>query len=171
MNNKYTQDSSMWKSFDDLASRVDRLEKHIMPLSDKELSDKIKEIYAPMLRDHLSASSIRFEQFAPKKEVKEMANTIHLVLSAEGFAKFVLDNQKMAKDSKLKVDKNGNSIYNAEIGDYETVEIPVADRWVSLGDMRINADGKYVVKVTVNTLNSMDQLNAREERIKAYETA
>lgn len=143
-----------------------------MPLSDKELSDKIKEIYAPMLREHLSAPpSLSYERFTQKKEVKEMSRTINLVLSAEGLAKYIKDLQELAPSTKRKLDERGNYVYDAETGDYLEVEIPLHDRKVEINYIRLTEDGKFAFEVSPSTFAKMEALYAQKARIAEYQTA
>lgn len=140
-----------------------------MPLSDTDLSKRIREIYEPLVRDSFSAPSIRFEQFASKKEEK-VSSSINLVLSAEGLTTFIKDLQELAETTKYKRDNNGDRVYNDETCSYEVVEVPLEERWVNLGDIKWNGE-KFVVKTNNSVLNNMEALNARRNRVKSYETA
>lgn len=136
-----------------------------MPLSNSQKFNR--EAWQKVL-DECKPVPYQFEDFPTKKEEK-VSSSINLVMSAEKFAGFLMDLQELAPDSKTKYDKNGNTIYNAETGDYEKMEIPVTERWVDVRKIRINEDGKIVVSVALSTLNNMDQLNARRERIASYQ--
>lgn len=170
----------MWKSFDDLASRVDRLEKPIMPLSKEEIHAicyGYKQMPAPrfnreewqkVLDECKPVPYTPQNAFITKKE-EEVSSSINLIMSAEKFAAFLMDLQELAPGSKTLYDKNGNTVYDPETGDYKQTEIPVDERWVELRKVRVNAEGKFVVSVALSTLNNMDQLNARRERIASYQ--
>ena len=129
----------------------------------------LAELHAPQVRQYLSYKDPFENHPHKKKEVKEPM-AINLVLSLEKFVKFVQDHQAMAPDNKIKVDERGNYVYNKETGDQETIDIPLADRWVNIGKMRVNSEGKIVVEVSAATLDKMELLNARQARIEAYQS-
>lgn len=157
----------MWKSFDDLASRVDRLEKPIMPLSDKSLAHKIHEMYQKELEYKLKPH-VSFEQFTPKKEEK-VSNNVDLILTAEGLTKFIKDLQSMQDGTKPFRDSRGNRVIDEVTGEYKMIEIPLADRWVSVGNVRVNDEGKFVVRVEPYTLDSLEAYNSKQTRIASYQ--
>lgn len=137
-----------------------------MPLSDTDLSKRIREIYEPMVRESFSAPQLSFEQFTPKKEV-EVSN-INLILSAEGLAKYIADLQELAPSTKYKMDERGTYVFDGN-GDYVNVDIPLSDRKVELGSIRLTEEGKFALTVSPATFAKMEALYAQKERIKSYE--
>lgn len=100
-----------------------------------------------------------------KKEVK----VSNLILSSEGLTKYITDLQEMSVSSKYAMDGKGNYKYDDE-GNRLLVDIPLVERWVSLGDIKWNGE-KFVVKVSDSTLDAMEKLNARKIRTSSYEAA
>jgi hypothetical protein len=101
---------------------------------------------------------------------KEAHVSTSIIVSAEGLAIFVKDLQEMATQTIYKRDDRGNRILD-DNGDYVIIDVPVHDRWVNFGDIKVNAEGKFVLKVSDSTLNSMEAHNARKARVDTYQAA
>lgn len=127
--------------------------------------ERIKAAFAPLSREFPRDKRVEFN--FTKKE--EPVSTFNLVMSAEKLAVYLQDLQEMAPGTKTEYDKNGNTIYNPETNEYRKVEIPLEDRWVSPGEMRVNAEGKFVVKSSSSILAEMEALNAQRARIADYQ--
>lgn len=163
----------MWESFDDLASRVDVLEKEkvpIMALSDQGLSEMLKELYQPYLKQSLETPSLRFDKFQTQKKEEPKVSTLNLELTAEGLSTFIRDLQEMATDKKRKMDERGNYVFDAN-GDYMYIDIPLAEREVAIGNVRITEEGKFALKVDSSTFAKMEAQYAQKARIEKYQAS
>jgi len=146
----------------------DEVLKYTHPINfilEQQEMERIKAAFAPLSREFPRDKRVEFN--FTKKE--EPVSTFNLVMSAEKLAVYLQDLQEMAPGTKTEYDKNGNTIYNPETNEYRKVEIPLEDRWVSPGEMRVNAEGKFVVKSSSSILAEMEALNAQRARIADYQ--
>lgn len=126
--------------------------------------ERIRAAFAPLSREYAQDKQVRFN--FTKKE--EPVSTINLVMSAEKLATYLQDLQEMATSTKYAMGDNGNYKYDEE-GHHIYIDIPLEDRWVSPGDMRVNAEGKFVVKSSSAILAKMEALSAQRARIADYQ--
>lgn len=142
-----------------------------MALSDQGLSNLIRDMYQEQIKQSLETPSLRFDKFCTqKKEEKEHMSNINLALTAEGLATFIRDLQEMATATKRKMDERGNYLYDGN-GDYMCIEIPLADREVELGYIRVTEEGKFAIKVSPSTFAKMEALYAQKARIEKYQAS
>lgn len=141
-----------------------------MALSDQALSSRIKEIYQKELEQQLKTPYMSFEQFTPKKEETKVSNNINLILSAEGLAKYIADLQELAPSTKHKMDERGNYVFDGD-GDYVNVDIPLSDRKVEIGSIRLTEEGKFALTVSSAIFAKMEALYAQKVRIESYQAS